>query len=468
MSWNGEYLSKPVSIGDVKNALGSSSNDLATLCTSPAINRWSKYKPIHHSGRGPLTNAEFAEDLGGQSGYRIKYGIKRANGYSMSDLVVSGVIQNRPWEYVGPSGGASSPYRLTDFVSCEAGTPYGYSVLGVCPIAMRMSATDGYLPIPTLSNDGVDLQFYFLFGPAVNSNGKVWLPEHSIAYTDLFADSELDYYPTILLLYKKNTLTGYYCKSSDQSVRTIASSGGYVGRVEINTKQLRDIMNTQTSWWREGEEWSVVFFLSQYKVLGTSTNHDLPTGRITRLQYEGTQVLGSPDFRLLKVINTTWVDDMNALSFTATMKPRSGYTGHYNVQGITVTYDTRVNRTIHVKVTYYVPGVNNSGQRVGYMSNANGPTEIIYVNGIKYETVLSHTIELDIPMVNHGSITFNIGSTYHVEDPDFVFIGSFPNNAQPASVELEFSYGGYAISRNVNIDCHDITTTKSSSATLIG
>ena len=85
MGWNGTYLYKPVSMSDVKSAVGSSSNDLATLCTSSAINMWSKYKPIFHSGVSPLTNAQFAEDTGGQSGYRIKYGIKRANGYAVSE-----------------------------------------------------------------------------------------------------------------------------------------------------------------------------------------------------------------------------------------------------------------------------------------------------------------------------------------------------------------------------------------------
>ena len=52
MSYNSEneIISAPVSIDDVKQALGESSNDLATLCKSENINIWSKYKPISCKG----------------------------------------------------------------------------------------------------------------------------------------------------------------------------------------------------------------------------------------------------------------------------------------------------------------------------------------------------------------------------------------------------------------------------------
>ena len=52
MSYNSEngIISAPVSIYDVKRALGESSNDLATLCKSENINIWSKYKPISCKG----------------------------------------------------------------------------------------------------------------------------------------------------------------------------------------------------------------------------------------------------------------------------------------------------------------------------------------------------------------------------------------------------------------------------------
>lgn len=52
MSYNSDtgIISAPVSIDDVKRALGESSNDLATLCKSENIKIWSKYKPISCKG----------------------------------------------------------------------------------------------------------------------------------------------------------------------------------------------------------------------------------------------------------------------------------------------------------------------------------------------------------------------------------------------------------------------------------
>ena len=52
MSYNSNsgIISAPVSIDDVKQALGESSNDLATLCKSENINIWSKYKTINCKG----------------------------------------------------------------------------------------------------------------------------------------------------------------------------------------------------------------------------------------------------------------------------------------------------------------------------------------------------------------------------------------------------------------------------------
>ena len=39
-------IQAPVSIADVKTALGETSNDLAALCRSDKINMWAKFKPV--------------------------------------------------------------------------------------------------------------------------------------------------------------------------------------------------------------------------------------------------------------------------------------------------------------------------------------------------------------------------------------------------------------------------------------
>lgn len=139
-------ISAPVSIDDVKQALGESSNDLATLCKSENINIWSKYKPINCKGEFkeypiredsdeivtssynkytcvvrcgmniPMDTYKNLRNNYGGEGFAIKacnnlhndnvYGI---NGY---------ISDNRSTSVSGkhfPKGGANSPYRLSDF-----------------------------------------------------------------------------------------------------------------------------------------------------------------------------------------------------------------------------------------------------------------------------------------------------------------------------------------------------------------
>nr|DAJ58181.1 MAG TPA: hypothetical protein [Crassvirales sp.] len=106
MPYNSEsgIISAPVSIDDVKQALGESSNDLATLCKSDNINMWSLYKPS--------VNPDIYSDNAYKGGLTI-------TNISLEEL--------SNWFYVGaddrscaityekPYGGEKSPYRLGDF-----------------------------------------------------------------------------------------------------------------------------------------------------------------------------------------------------------------------------------------------------------------------------------------------------------------------------------------------------------------
>lgn len=147
MSYNSDsgIISAPVSIDDVKQALGESSNDLATLCKSENINIWSKYKPINCKGEFkeypiredsdeivtssyskytcvvrcgmniPMDTYKNLRNNYGGEGFAINgcynlyvdniYG--KNGGISATTTMVSGKHF--------PKGGANSPYRLSDF-----------------------------------------------------------------------------------------------------------------------------------------------------------------------------------------------------------------------------------------------------------------------------------------------------------------------------------------------------------------
>jgi hypothetical protein len=148
MSYNSEtgIISAPVSIDDVKQALGESSNDLATLCKSENINIWSKYKPISCKGEFkeyPIREDSDEKATSSYSKYtcvvrcgmnipmdtyknlRNNYG---GEGFAINgccNLYVDNIYGNygassadRTTRVSGkhfPKGGANSPYRLSDF-----------------------------------------------------------------------------------------------------------------------------------------------------------------------------------------------------------------------------------------------------------------------------------------------------------------------------------------------------------------
>lgn len=148
MSYNSEtgIISAPVSIDDVKQALGESSNDLATLCKSENINIWSKYKPI--SCKGEFKEYPIREDseeivtssyskytcvvrcgmnipMDTYNNLRYNYGgegfaIEACKNLHINNVygLTGGIHDNTTTMVSGkhfPKGGANSPYRLSDF-----------------------------------------------------------------------------------------------------------------------------------------------------------------------------------------------------------------------------------------------------------------------------------------------------------------------------------------------------------------
>lgn len=148
MSYNSDsgIISAPVSIDDVKRALGESSNDLATLCKSENINIWSKYKPI--SCKGEFKEYPIREDseeivkssysrytcvvrcgmnipMDTYKNLRNNYGgegfaIEACRNLYIDNIYggIGGIPDNTSTRVSGkhfPKGGVNSPYRLSDF-----------------------------------------------------------------------------------------------------------------------------------------------------------------------------------------------------------------------------------------------------------------------------------------------------------------------------------------------------------------
>lgn len=111
MSLNGGKITAPISIDDIKNCFGLSTNDLGTLITKANINVWAKYKPTVYP-------SPFPDDW-----YKAKdrnYGINITVNNRVSSwnaLVAEYSKANNGYTniYNRPTGGADAPYRLGDF-----------------------------------------------------------------------------------------------------------------------------------------------------------------------------------------------------------------------------------------------------------------------------------------------------------------------------------------------------------------
>ncbi len=96
----------------VAQAIGVGSNDVGTLCKSNKINKWSKWKPISLAEVTPIT----IDDLKNSNfGLNIPYFSSLGNINTEDSFLY--VLKNKTfsWNYIKPSGGSTSPYRLGDF-----------------------------------------------------------------------------------------------------------------------------------------------------------------------------------------------------------------------------------------------------------------------------------------------------------------------------------------------------------------
>ena len=111
----------PVDTGDVATALGESSLDIGTLCTSLKIQKWSRNKPERHPTLGILTEDQRKQNF---------FGFDISEIFNTdAESTLEAAIENRgEYPYLEPIGGESSPFRILDFdgYNHSAERPYKY------------------------------------------------------------------------------------------------------------------------------------------------------------------------------------------------------------------------------------------------------------------------------------------------------------------------------------------------------
>ena len=127
MSHSNGIIKAPVAMSDVQAVIGSQSTDLGTLCSHININKFARFKPVRYPSVGLITNANRQS---------VAHGIVFPDVVIVSQIT-GAAIQDaaaNDWDYQLPVGGASSPYRLSDFGNVESRNSDGYFHGAVPPI----------------------------------------------------------------------------------------------------------------------------------------------------------------------------------------------------------------------------------------------------------------------------------------------------------------------------------------------
>ena len=122
--------------------------DVGGLCIHQNINKFAKYKPIHHSGLQELTDDDRKDRIRDGEFYGI---ICRQTNMNL------GSLNNATFEYNRPKGGSSSPYRISDFVN------YNHKAKPNVMGKLYWSTTHGEGYFDLDGDDNVYCDFYVLF-----------------------------------------------------------------------------------------------------------------------------------------------------------------------------------------------------------------------------------------------------------------------------------------------------------------
>lgn len=168
MSWNGRKMTKPIGMGDIRNAVAYGSLDLGTLIANGNIKPMAKYKPVRRPEIGTLNETQRAE---------TRYGFGTISDKSLPKLPMSVAEPQNDWVYLRPQGinnGNNEWYRMLDFD--------GYVNDACSPLV---------LSVQQIANDGMSV--IIMFGDdrsnGVRGDGKSWTSGESLSLSELLTSA---------------------------------------------------------------------------------------------------------------------------------------------------------------------------------------------------------------------------------------------------------------------------------------
>lgn len=137
MGYSNGIVKAPVSFADVNAALGTNHTDLGHLCSDEHINKFARYKSVRYPEVGMITDANRRSV---NHGIVLPEPVRISSSLAPSSSEFQAAIRQAcelDWGYNPPNGGASAPYRLTDFANAETPTNDGYYHRAVPPIQVN-------------------------------------------------------------------------------------------------------------------------------------------------------------------------------------------------------------------------------------------------------------------------------------------------------------------------------------------
>ena len=288
----GIHIGAPVSIRDVQKCLGSSSNDLATLCMRPNINMWSGIKPIWHTKIGVLSDS----DRTGRAltGYKTGGGIKK-RAYTWPDYKSSmastssyGNPASEIWTHDKPSVGGGCAFRLTDFAG------YYHNQKNVFRLYSYIDNLDG-LPIPSSPSSDIgsaEIQF------VIDCNIVTGCVKPNVLLGDCINLGNEHFYLGVILASGKGTSDKHYVITSDAPLEscfyTDSSSGDVYlsASLKVNTATFAKAVtggsaSAYTNYpMRNGDKWTACVVLVNRYIAGTTSSYTFNNNDvIVRLEY---------------------------------------------------------------------------------------------------------------------------------------------------------------------------------------
>lgn len=126
--------SEKINVYMVRKTIGAGSLNVGTLCTHKNVNKWSRYKPVNHSKRVPIT---IEERITNNFGLNLP---KIALGETLTSEQIETIKNSTEWEYEKPA-----VYRLSDFANYAHTLDTSYGNEQQDTVKAKSSQSNNYL-----------------------------------------------------------------------------------------------------------------------------------------------------------------------------------------------------------------------------------------------------------------------------------------------------------------------------------